>query len=302
MTINHALDRLAASLLRALIWMIRRVTPEQASNFGGALARNLGPLLPVTKVGDANLRRAMPELSASARRRILRQVWDNLGRTVCELPHLGSLGQISTNVAGPGWEITGEQYLHDVAHSPGPALLLGAHIGNWEVLPAAMARFGMRLGFFYRAASSPAVETLIQKLRKDACQRDVPGFPKGAQGARQAVAHLVRGGHLGMLFDQKLNNGIAVELFGHLAMTAPAAAAFGLRYKAAMVCGRVQRIGPARFRLSVEAPLALPNSGDNEADIASLTRTLNQRLEAWVRDDPGQWLWLHRRWPKQPAN
>jgi KDO2-lipid IV(A) lauroyltransferase len=274
------------------------LTPEQASDFGGFIARNLGPLLPVTTIGDANLRLALPGLDATERRRILREVWDSLGRTVCELPHLGQLGQIAAAAPGPGWEITGEQYLHDVANAPGPALLLGGHIGNWEVLPAAMARFGMRLGFFYRAASSPSVEKLIQQLRRDACRREVPSFPKGAQGARQAVAHLVRGGHLGMLFDQKLNNGISVELFEHPAMTAPAAAAFGLRYKAAMLCGRVQRIGPARFRLSVEAPLELPSTGNTEADIATLTRTLNQRLEAWVRDDPGQWLWLHRRWPK----
>ena len=195
--------------------------------------------------------------------------------------------------------IEGESILHDVANGTGPAILLGAHIGNWEVLPASMARLGMRLGFFYRAASSPSVEKLIQELREAACRRKVPGFPKGAQGARQAVMHLARGGHLGMLFDQKLNNGISVELFGHDAMTAPAAAAFGLRYKAALVAGRVQRIGPARFLLRVEPPLPLPNTGNNEADIATLTRTLNARLEAWVRDDPGQWLWLHRRWPRE---
>ncbi len=299
MKLRAVLDHAEAGLIRALIGAMRLFDVRVASDLLGFLARTLGPLLPVTKVGDVNLRLALPELDESARRRVLRGVWDSLGRTVAEFPHIGSLGP---SESGPGWEFINEQVLRDIAAGEAPAVLVGAHIGNWEILPAALSRLGLRLGFFYRAASNAAANAAILQLREQACRRNLPGFAKGAQGARQAVMHLSRGGHLGVLFDQKLNNGIAVKLFGHEAMTTPAAAALALKFNAPLVPVRVQRIGPARFRLTVDAPLVRPHTGNNTEDIAVWTQAINDRLEAWVRDDPTQWLWLHRRWPKELTN
>jgi Kdo2-lipid IVA lauroyltransferase/acyltransferase len=126
----------------------------------------------------------------------------------------------------------------------------------------------------------------------------VPMFPKGARGARGALAHLARGGYLGMLVDQKMNDGIPVEFFGRTAMTAPALAAMALRFRCPVIPGRIRRLGPARLRLEVEPSLTLPDSGDRQQDIATLMRTVNATLERWITDEPGAWLWLHRRWPK----
>ncbi len=292
------LDPLGAGLLRGVIWLLGRLDVQTSSNLCAAITRNIGPMLPVNRVGDANLRLALPELDATARRRVLREVWDNLGRVVGELPHLPELEETAS---GPGYEVVGAETLAMLRNDPGPALLVGAHLSNWELLPVAAARAGLRFGGFYRAASNVAVDALILELREKAARRKLPSFPKGAAGGRQAVAHLMKHGHLGLLFDQKLNNGIAVKLFGHDAMTAPAAAAFALRYKAHLVAVRVQRIGPVRYRITVEPPLPHPTEGTTNEKIATLTRALNQQLETWVRDDPGQWLWLHRRWPKSAS-
>jgi lauroyl/myristoyl acyltransferase len=60
---------------------------------------------------------------------------------------------------------------------------------------------------------------------------------------------------------------------------------------------RVERLGGARFRLTVFPPLPLPRSGDRHADIAALMTRVNQTLEEWIRDCPEEWFWLHRRWP-----
>jgi KDO2-lipid IV(A) lauroyltransferase len=100
-----------------------------------------------------------------------------------------------------------------------------------------------------------------------------------------------------MLVDQKMNDGIEARLFGLPAMTAPAAAAFALRFRCPVIPGHSERIGPARFRLVCDPPLNLPDTGDRTADLAALTQAINDRLEAWIRARPEQWLWLHRRWP-----
>lgn len=295
--------RLVAMAVRAGFRVLRQLGPVGASNLAGAVARGIGPLLPVSRVADANLRLALPELDAAARRRVVRGVWDNLGRVMGEFPHLPDLHETAS---GPGWEIEGEDILRRLK---GPAIFVSGHIGNWEMLPPAVATRGPRMASMYRPPDNILVDRMIMALRQRALNAvapqpgavDVPMFPKGATGARGALAHLSRGGFLGMLVDQKMNDGIAVDFFGRPAMTAPAMAALALRYRCPVVPGHIQRLGPARFRLVVEAPLPLPETGDRQADILALTRAVNATLERWIRARPDSWLWLHRRWPRPPG-
>ena len=286
-----------AAVLRGLLGLFRLLGPVRASNWGGASARFIGPLLPVSRVADVNLRLALPELDGPARRRVLRGAWENLGRTVGELPHIASLRQ--NTPGGPGWEMVGEDTLTALAARGGPAILVSGHIGNWEMLPAACAAYGLPFSSMFRAAPNPAVNEMIIGLRRRAVGNEVPMLRKGAAGAKGALAHLRRGGYLGLLMDQKMNDGIEATLFGHAAMTAPAMAALALRFRCPVIPGHVQRIGPARFRLVCEEPMTLPDTGDLQADIRAVTQAVNDHLERWIRARPESWLWMHRRFPKE---
>ncbi len=289
--------RLEAFAARTLLRLFQALGPVRASNLGGAAARAIGPLLPVTRVADTNLRLAMPELDAAARRRIIRGAWDNLGRTMGEFPHIASLRQ--NTPAGPGWEMVGEDTLKALASRGGPAIFFSGHIGNWEMLPAACAAYGLPFSSMFRAASNPEVDALVIQLRQQAVGAPVPMFSKGAAGAKAALGHLRAGGYLGLLMDQKMNDGVPVTLFGRTAMTAPAMAALALRFRCPVVPGHVQRIGPARFRLVCEPLMDLPDTGDRKADTLTMTQAMNEYLERWIRARPEGWLWMHRRWPKE---
>lgn len=282
-------------LLRALVALLRALGPVRASNLGGALARAIGPRLPVSRVADRNLRAALPELDAASRARIVREVWDNLGRTVAELPHLGRLPQNPEQ--GPGWEVSDPARARALAAAGGPTLFPTAHLGNWEMAVVAAAAYGIPLSIMYRAAANSEVDALVQRLRRDNAGATVPMFAKGARGARQAMGHLSRGGFLGMLVDQKLNEGIEARLFGLPAMTTTAPAVFALRHRCPVVPIHVERLGPARMRVVIGNAIPLPETGDRAADTAALTQAINDVLEAWIRARPGAWLWLHRRWP-----
>ncbi len=295
--LRQVLHRVEALAAKAALSLFRALGPARASNLGGALARTIGPWLPVSTVADANLRLAMPELDAPSRRRIVRGVWDNLGRTVAEFPHLATLRHDTPS--GPGWIAVGAEILEAQARTGGPVLFVSGHIGNWEMLPPAVAQFGLPFASFYRAAGNPLIDAVIRNLRQDAMGCEVPLFAKGPRGARAALAHVMRGGALGMLVDQKMNDGIEARLFGHPAMTAPALASIALRQRCPVIPGRIERLGPARLRLVVDAPLTLPDTGNRIADQAALTQQVNDVLERWIRAQPEAWLWLHRRWPKR---
>lgn len=259
-------------------------------------ARFIGPRLPVSRIANTNLKLALPYLNARARKRIVRECWENLGRTIGEFPHIAALPHNS--VSGPGWRVEGAEHLETARQSGKPVIFFSGHIGNWELMPPVVARHGLPFASFYRAASNEGVNSLIHDLRRNAMGQDVPMFPKGSKGARSALRYLGQGGHLGVLGDQKMNDGIEASLFGRPAMTASAAAVFALRHQALIITGHVYREGPARLVLQVDAPIHPLARGDRQADVLALTQKLNNRLQEWIEKRPGLWLWLHRRWDK----
>ena len=291
--------RAQAFALRQCIAALRLLSPVAASNLGGWVARSVGPFLPASRVALRNLSFALPELSAASHRAIMRGSWENLGRTAAELPHLSKLRRTAS---GPGWECSDDSVLRQLGTRAGAAILFSGHLANWEIGFPVAAALGLDVSWFYRRASNAGADRAIQGMREDAVGHHVPMFAKGGDGAKAALKHLRGGGLLGMLVDQKLNEGIAVPFFGQLAMTTPAVAQFALRFGCPVVPIHVIRLGPARFRVVCEPPMPHPNTGDRTTDVRAMTLTMNQTLERWIRQQPECWLWLHRRWPRaQPA-
>jgi KDO2-lipid IV(A) lauroyltransferase len=263
---------------------------DRASALGGALARTIGPRLGITKRARTNLRRALPELDDSEIAAIIRGMWDNLGRVVAEYPHLRKIKVF----AGDGRvEVRGIEHLDRALAAGRRVILFSGHLGNWEIAALAGGQYGLDIAQIYRAANNPLVDRLIGRLR--GAQGEL--IPKGAVASRRAVAALRRGGHLSLLVDQKMNDGIAVPFFGRDAMTAPALALFALHYDCDVLPVRVERTGGAHFRLTVCPKLPVPSGGDRVADVRALMIAVNGMLETWIRERPEQWFWLHRRWP-----
>ncbi len=263
---------------------------DWASDLGGALGRWIGPLLGISKRARINLRQAFPDLPDAEIARIVAGMWDNLGRVAAEYPHLRKI-----RVFAPGGRVEthGLEHMDQAVAAGRRMIIFSGHIANWEIAALAAAQCGVTVTQIYRAANNPLVDRLIARFRGD--RGDY--IPKGAFAARRAFAALSRGEHLTLLADQKLNDGIPVPFFGRPAMTAPALALLALRFDCDVLPARVERLHGARFRLTVFPPLPLPRSRDPQADVAALMAGVNATLEAWIRDRPELWLWVHRRWP-----
>jgi Kdo2-lipid IVA lauroyltransferase/acyltransferase len=263
-----------------------------ASALGGFLARNLGPRARSSNRARRNLKRAMPELSAPEIERIVRGMWDNLGRVMAEYPHLGEFQVFDPK----GYVETVGSIRRLKEHPPAPDeryVFFSAHYGNWEIATLAVTQAGLKAAEIYRAANNPIVDGLIHRARGVVGSELVP---KGAAG-RRAVAALHRGAHLCLLVDQKMNEGVAAPFFGRDAMTEKVAARLALRYDCKVVPVRVERLGGVKFRLSFLEPMELTRTGDDEADVKTLMTQINALLEQWIRERPDHWFWLHRRWP-----
>ncbi len=263
---------------------------DAASALGGWLTRTFGPRLAISKRAVANLGRAYPEKDAGEIAKIVRGMWDNLGRTAAEYPHLGEIDIYGNDGRV---EVVGAENVDLLRDDGRPGIFFSAHLGNWEILSLGATQRGLPLDRVYRAANNRLVEWLYRRGRAA-----VEGalIPKGAAGARQLIDSIKRGRHLAMLVDQKMNDGIAVPFFGQAAMTAPALAEFALRYDFPVAPARIFRLSGAHFRLVISPPLAFEKTGARQADVARAMARVNAVIEGWVRETPEQWLWLHNRW------
>ncbi len=272
---------------------IRLLPLAVASGFGGWLGRSVGPHLPHSKRARRNLQQAFADKSPAEIETIIRAMWDNFGRVVFEFPLLhrlrfGAPGDGDIDVEVHGWQHT--EVLRDDGK---PGIFLSGHFANWELAGRSVMLRGLPLHLIYRLPNNPLTVRLL--MHRNPGQGEM--IPKGARGARRALKLLKNGEHLGIMADQKMNDGIAIPFFGRDAMTAPALAQFALRFNCPVVPVRVERMGGVRFKVTHYPPLIVENTGDRQADIRAFMIQTNQMLENWVRERPEQWLWLHNRWP-----
>ncbi len=289
LSIRYPLEALAAIIFYSFF----AVLPiDMASAIGGFVARRIGPFIPVTKRARRNLEIAMPETTPDQRRRIIRGMWDNLGRVVGEYPHIKAIARNAGR--GGRVEIVGEEYTDAMRVPDKPGIFFSGHLANWEVFAMSASAIGFDYAQVYRAPNNMIISWLIQQIRGLAPEKQIP---KGSDGARIAIATLKAGGEIGMLVDQKMNDGIAAPFFGRDAMSPPAVAQLGRRYNCVVVPAQLERTGGCHFRLTLFPPIEMASTGNRQADTLATVTRVNEYLESWIRERPEQWLWLHRRWP-----
>jgi len=284
------LDPLVGVLALIAFGLFRLLPVDAASALGGRIARLVGPRLGSDRIARRNLARAFPEKSAAEIDTIMAGLWDNLGRTIGEYPHLG---EIKTQGPDRRVEVVDEQEVHQGLKGSA-FIFLAAHQANWEISAKAATDHGVGFAGVYRTASNPIVDWLVRRSREDIY---TGMLPKGREGAKQAIGVLRAKQGLGMLVDQKFNEGLPIPFFGRDAMTATAPADLAMTFGCPLVPVQVERLGGVRFRMTVYPPITVSKSGDRKANVRAALEQINALVEKWVRERPEQWFWIHRRWP-----
>ena len=289
-TVAH---RVQYALARGVLKGSRALGVDRASAVGGWFAKTIGPFFPETRRADENLRAVFPDWGPGRRRRTIRRVWENLGRTAAEFAHLDAFDPSRPD--GRLHVIGAEHFLQAV--KKGPALFVSGHFANWEVMMILLQYSGIDFAILYRAANNPLVDELIIKTRAKTMSR--LQTPKGPAGGRAMIEMMARGVSVAMLVDQKQNAGVTAPFLGLAAKTATTAARLALRFNTPIVAASVERLEGAHFRVRVREPIRPEPTGDFSADIMTITTKINDAIGDEIAARPEQWLWLHRRWPRQ---
>lgn len=280
-----------AAALTIIIGIFRCLPVDRASGLGGWILRKIGPLLGASRKAERHMKLAFPDMSEKEIRGHVSNMWDNLGRVIAEYPHLET-------IAAKRITVQGRDILEQALGDGDGAIFCSAHLGNWEIFAAFLREdYGAALDLTYRALNNPYADQLLLKART--LNGKVKAFPKARESGRELIRTARGNGFLGILIDQKYNEGVAVNFFGMDAMTNPIAVELAQKTRSPMFMVRSHRKGGANFEIEMSKPLRLYDDQGNPRPAKDVLRDAHEILESWIRETPEQWLWLHRRWGRE---
>lgn len=272
---------LVLALLRALPYRARLATASLLLRTMVACSAGLRRRI------DRNLALIFPEKPEAERIAIRRQTADTFGRSFTETFTARAFQARApwSEPAGPGWDA-----LQAMLAEGRGALLVGGHFGQWEAVRGALKARGIEVGALYRPLNNPWIErTYLENMSFHGS----PMLPRSRDGMKDLIRHLKGGGVVAVLLDQFVLDGEEIDFVGQPASTGTAIAALAARFNVPMIpaYGTRQPDGE-HIVIDFEAPLA-PGTP------TEMTQAAADSLSARIRQHPGQYYWLHRRWKKK---
>ncbi|MET3790106.1 lipid A biosynthesis lauroyl acyltransferase [Aquamicrobium terrae] len=287
---------LVAKLAIGVMSVLRLLPPDSALNFADRVARRVGSLTGRHRLTLDNLRQAYPEKSEAEIETIALDMWGNMARLGAEYIFLDKLFDLDPWSDTPGRiEVSRESIalFERIAADDRPHIIFTGHLGNFELLPVAAATFGMKVTALFRPPNNPYIAEYIQSMRSS----NMGGLLPSLSGASFALASILdQGGNVGVLVDQKFISGLETTFFGRTCQTNPLLGMLARHYDCDVYPARCVRLPGNRFRLEIEEKLDLPRGPRGNVDVKATTQLVTDVIERWVREDPGQWMWFHKRW------
>ena len=241
------------------------------------------------------LRRSLPEKTEAERRRILANMYRNLGMNVAEDLRLAHVTDeyLRDYVS---WE--GEAHAHDVLAAGKGLLVLSCHMGSWDLLCSIAPHFEYPTTIITKNIKNDSVNRFWMQARERFGLKFVPAH----NSYRLCLSALRKNEIIGFILDQNMirTEGIFVEFFGKQACTTPGLAFLSAQSGAAVVPVFMIREANGHHRVIALPPIAPPPDRKPET-IAAYTQQYTKVIEEMVRQYPDQWIWIHRRWKTVPA-
>lgn len=263
----------------------------------GLFARGLGWSLRVigtrAPIVRQNLDIAFPGENATERAlrgRLFKEAYRHIGHLTFEI--LQVLGDLKGYCERNG-ELRGHENWKRASDLGRGAIFLSSHVGNWELMAALGALSGMDLMLVTKKLKPTSLHAAIEAGRLTC---GVTGTYE-PRTLRDVLAHLKRGGTVGLILDQYAGPpiGVRVPVFGVPVGTASTVAAIAKRTGAPVVPVVNYRTSDGRIIVDIQPALNWITDTDVQRELAVNTARYAEVLEQHIRQHPGQWLWIHRR-------
>ena len=245
----------------------------------------------------ANLQRSFPTMGEKERQELAR-------RSMQEIPMLGVEVLFTTRLVRID---TWRKYVDLDSFRETLALLLSrerglivltAHYGNFEILGYVLALIGFPTSSIARPLDNQYISHWLFSVREKLGQKII--MKKGATD--EVVDVLNRKGTVAFVADQNAGSkGVFVDFFGRKASTYKSIGLVAMQYEVPIAVGYARRINDQfKFKVGVQ-DIIYPADWKSQSDpLRYITQRYSSAIEAFVREDPGQYWWVHRRWKTRP--
>jgi Kdo2-lipid IVA lauroyltransferase/acyltransferase len=282
------------ALLRVLAGGARALPRRQALAVGAQLGRMANLLLPArSRLAKENMRLAFPDWSAAQIDRQVAELFRHLGISGMEMLRLDLMTDIELERL---FQVHGLEHLRQAYDMERGVILLSGHIGFWEVGSFFFPRLGFPANYVAKRMKNPFVDEYFTKMR-EAC--GASGIDK-KNGARKILRALLDKRAVAVLIDQHAGqaDAVIIDFLGRPAYTTPVITRLAMKQQVPIVPIFVFRRPDNTYEVCIEPILQL----DPEGDVTENTRLLTAPIEAAIRKEPSQWMWLHRRWRVPQGN
>jgi len=289
-TIRFAAEGAALGLFKVLALVVPRSLFLRTGRGLGALVAALDRRH--LAIAKDNLRRSFPEWTEESVDRTARGVWIHFGGVMFDLVRILARGP---KIVGPPLvTIEGREHAEAAHRSPNGVVLITGHFGNWETHGIVHARHFGSIGVVARPLDNPTLDHAMTVLRESAGNEVI----EKEHAMIRSMRRLKAAQGVAFVVDQNVQEkeGIFVNFFGRPACTTPFAARLAIRTGAMVLPCRAVMTPDFRYRVIYDAPIDPKTFGDGDAAIWALTQAMMNTTEAWIRANPDQWLWMHRRW------
>ena len=290
--------RVQYAALRGVLAGLATLGFKRASSLGARVgALGYRPLGIRRAVVERQIAAAFPEWDAERVQATARASYENLGRTIIEtavLPRYDRDQILELFDEPPNWRLFEEA----LARGRGVIVVAG-HLGNWEMGGAYLSARGLDFEAVARQMENPLFDGYLTRTRSRVGMKVI----YDGDAVRRVPRSLRNNAVIAFLMDQG-TVGLAstwVPFFGRYAKTPRGPAVFALRLQSPVLFLAPLRKPDGRFILGIEE-IPVKETGDRNADVDRIVRDYTAVLERWVRANPEQYFWHHRRWKHQQPN
>ena len=262
-----------------------------SSNLSCLIFQKIGPLIRNNSTIYKNINLVFSNNDENENKKIIKNMWCNYGRTFAEYMFLDFFRKNkSLNI-----KVENLSKFDELKKSKRPLLFFSGHFANFELLAMTIEKNNFNICALYRPLNNIFLNPVMKYLRtkylcKDQIPKSIPG--KSKDGTRQLLNRIKNKKHIALMVDQKVNEGIKVDLFKKKALTINIPAQLALKHGYSLVPIEIKRVSNANFVIHIKENIKI-NSEDNQL---SITEKINRELEKMILNNPEQWIWTHDRW------
>jgi KDO2-lipid IV(A) lauroyltransferase len=271
-------------------WFLARLGARRSIRLGRALGLFAFYCVPIRRrIVLENLARAFPEKSDSERWAIARGCYRQLGRIFAEVIFMPSLSSAETSKLV---RLRNPELIEDAFARGKGVIFCMSHMGNWELIGFE----GHRRGYIVNAITKTLKGVINQQLH--ATRKHLFAELPARDSFEQGIEVLRKNQALALIIDQHRSGdkAVMVDFFGRPAATSPSPALFHLKSGAPIVTGWMTLGEDDAYDIWVRGPYEVPPAETLAERLQLHTQWLASDLELFIRQQPSDWYWVHRRW------